>query len=276
MITPAAGLPRAAQPFDAALESYRAWHAAPWGRLYHRIAWATLDRYLTLPPGRALDLAGGLGTDALALAERGWQVTLLDSSPVMLAAAAQRFGDAGLADRVRLVQADVHDAAPAVGDRYDLVLCHNLLQHVPDSAAVLATVAAAARPGGLVSVIALNAHAESLRLALHEDDLPGALAALGTRQAWTRTFDKPVTHLVAEDVLTLAAGTGLELLGHHGIRAVCDFSPQDARKSQPEFFADLERLELALADRMPYPLIARFFQLVLRRPGAVDAASPPR
>ena len=257
-----------AELFDRARDSYRAWHDAPWGRLYHTLAAANLARHLpaTAPPGaQALDVAGGFGQDSTVLAGQGWAVTLLDSSPRMLAEAAAQLTTAGLAERVRLVEADAADLAAAVGGGYELVLCHNLLQHVADPAALLAGAAAAVRPGGLLSVIALNADAEVLRLALHEADLPGALAALDTRAAWTSTFAKPVTHQVAADILALARPLGLELLGHHGIRAVCDFSPLDARKSEPEFFADLERLELALADQMPYPLVARFFHLVFRR-----------
>ena len=37
-----------------------------------------------LPPGRALDLACGEGRNARWLAERGWQVTAMDFSPVAI------------------------------------------------------------------------------------------------------------------------------------------------------------------------------------------------
>jgi 2-polyprenyl-3-methyl-5-hydroxy-6-metoxy-1,4-benzoquinol methylase len=42
-----------------------------------------------LPPRRALDVACGLGHDAVWLAERGWQVTAVDVSPIGLARAAE-------------------------------------------------------------------------------------------------------------------------------------------------------------------------------------------
>ncbi len=41
---------------------------------------------LDLPPGRALDLASGSGRNAVWLAERGWQVTAVDSSAAALTA----------------------------------------------------------------------------------------------------------------------------------------------------------------------------------------------
>ena len=50
----------------------------------------------TLPPKRALDLAGGAGRHALWLAERRWNVTLADVSDEGLAIAAHRATNAGV------------------------------------------------------------------------------------------------------------------------------------------------------------------------------------
>jgi S-adenosylmethionine-dependent methyltransferase len=95
------------------------------GRLAYRLGAANLDRHLPEPPVatpcRALDVAGGNGVEAVALAERGWHVTLVDSSPVMLAGARDRATSAGVADRVVLIEADVRDlpalVRPAVYDQ---------------------------------------------------------------------------------------------------------------------------------------------------------------
>src|SRR5947208_17095610 len=54
---------------------------------------------------RALDLACGTGTVALALARRGWELTGLDCSPAMLARAAAKPGAAGIA----WLQGDMRD-----------------------------------------------------------------------------------------------------------------------------------------------------------------------
>ncbi|MCJ7511394.1 MAG: methyltransferase domain-containing protein, partial [Anaerolineales bacterium] len=43
------------------------------------------------PPGRALDLGCGTGTNTLALAERGWEVTAIDFSSGALRVARRRF-----------------------------------------------------------------------------------------------------------------------------------------------------------------------------------------
>ncbi|MGW9420287.1 hypothetical protein ACWGSU_02650 [Streptomyces koyangensis] len=51
----------------------------------------------------------------------------------------------------------------------------------------------------------------------------------------------------------------------YGIRTVCDQLTDDARKCEPAYYADLERRELALTARHPYPHTARLFQLTARK-----------
>jgi tellurite methyltransferase len=52
---------------------------------------SAFEEFLTAePPGRALDVAGGAGRNALWLAERGWRVKLIDISDVAVRLADQR------------------------------------------------------------------------------------------------------------------------------------------------------------------------------------------
>ena len=57
------------------------WSAGPNQFVEHEVA--------DLPPGRALDLACGEGRNARWLADRGWQVTAVDFSPVAIGKARQ-------------------------------------------------------------------------------------------------------------------------------------------------------------------------------------------
>jgi SAM-dependent methyltransferase len=107
-----------------------------------------------LPVGRALDLAGGEGRNALWLAERGWQSTLVDFSQVALdraqQLAADRLGDR--TDRLTVICADLTTYAPPAGS-YDLVLVVYLHLTAPILAAVLQAAAAAVAPGGHLFVV---------------------------------------------------------------------------------------------------------------------------
>ena len=76
-----------------------------------------------LPPsGRALDLACGRGDEAVWLARAGFIVDAVDISDAALAQALDRAETADVADRVRLIRADLDDGLPPeVVGPYDLI-----------------------------------------------------------------------------------------------------------------------------------------------------------
>src|SRR5919199_5263013 len=71
------------------------------------------------PPMRILDLGCGQGRHSIELARRGYEVTGLDQSPVLLAEAKHRAAEAGV--NVRWILADMRDAP-----KEDFDLCVNL------------------------------------------------------------------------------------------------------------------------------------------------------
>lgn len=73
-----------------------------------------------LSPGTALDAGCGAGTEALWLAEHGWQVTGADISATALATARSRAHDAGLESQVEWEQTDLARWEP--GRHWDLVV----------------------------------------------------------------------------------------------------------------------------------------------------------
>ncbi|RAJ69259.1 methyltransferase family protein [Streptomyces sp. Amel2xB2] len=256
--------------FDAALDAWRVWQESPWGRLRYAVAEANLSRRLAaLGPGplRVLDLAGADGGDAVRLLRRGHRVTIVDYSPGMLAAAAERAAHAGAGDRLTTVEADVFALPESVtAGRYDVVLCHNLLQYVADPAPVVRT-AVSLVGGGLLSLMAINRHANPLALAVRSLDPAAALDALGSRASRAETFDTELTLHTAEEITALLTEAGCEDVEHCGIRCVNDHITDDARKHDPDFFAALEALELAMTNRHPYPHTAKIFHLLADVPG---------
>lgn len=79
-----------------------------------------LSETADLKPGTALDVGCGAGTEALALAQAGWEATGVDISEQALEHAAQRAQAAGLDQQVRWQVADAVTWEPE--QRYDLVL----------------------------------------------------------------------------------------------------------------------------------------------------------
>ena len=77
-----------------------------------------------LPPGRALDVACGLGRNAIHLAVHGYAVDAMDISDVALAGARERAGAAGVS--VNWIEADLERPDIAC-DAYDVIVVARFL-----------------------------------------------------------------------------------------------------------------------------------------------------
>lgn len=75
----------------------------------------------TLKPGQALDVACGIGRHALNLAERGWQVTAVDSSKVAIEILRERAGKLGLQVDARVADLETGEFL-IEPDHYDLIV----------------------------------------------------------------------------------------------------------------------------------------------------------
>lgn len=136
--------------------------------------------------GRALDVAGGTGHDALWLARRGLDVTLLDISEVALERAAETARAAGVGLRTQPLDVEVEPLPPGP---FDVVLCLNFFWRP-----LFARFPKVLAPGGLLvfaqptrSNLQRNAH-PSARFLLEDGELPGLLQGLecvSYTEGWT-------------------------------------------------------------------------------------------
>jgi ubiquinone/menaquinone biosynthesis C-methylase UbiE len=249
---------------DTQLDHLQQWRQSPLERLRHTLTEANLARHWGDEPSRVLDVAGGNGTAAVRLAAQGHEVTVLDPAGAMLNTAIQAAEAYGVADRLNVVQAGAQDAPEVFGEpEFDLVLCHNLLHYAEsadDREAVLRAITAPLRSGGLLSVLGPNEHFGPVRTAVRDHAPDLALRELDNVEAeWT--VSRPGT--VGEIVACLAE-LGVDEVVRYGVRCVSDLVPPD-QAEDPTFLADLEQLELALSNRMPHLLTARYYHLIARQ-----------
>ncbi|WP_257463351.1 class I SAM-dependent methyltransferase [Archangium lipolyticum] len=136
--------------------------------------------------GRALDVAGGSGHDALWLARHGLEVTLVDVSDVALERAAKAARESGVPLRVRRLDLEEE---PLPSGPFDVVLCLNFLLRP-----LFAGFAKVLAPGGLLvfaqptrSNLQRNAH-PSARFLLEDGELPRLiqdLEVVSYTEGWT-------------------------------------------------------------------------------------------
>jgi len=138
-----------------------------WRRLekdaYHRLELLThlhfLDKFLP-PDGRVLDAGGGPGRYAIALARRGFHVTLLDLSPVQLGIARRKAVEAGVPrGAIEFVEGALPDLTRFAGASFDAVLSFSALSHLverPERDAAVAELVRVARKGAPLFVSVIN------------------------------------------------------------------------------------------------------------------------
>ncbi len=254
------------QSFGKNLNAFKELRDAPWGRLRYTVALANLKRHIDGNALHFLDAGGGTGLEAIPFAEQGHEVVLLDYSAEMLAEARRIAEAKGVGKRIAFHQADVV-SIPALFPEptFDVVMCHTVLDYVDNLGVALGALSHALKPGGLLSIICANRYSESYRLALQELNPKAACANLDTREIFSKVFGVSKRAYAAEDLRQPLQDAGCSTIGHYGIRCVNDYIPNNDIKRDPAFFADLERLELAMSNKFPYYLVARFFHLIAQK-----------
>ncbi|MFI5801804.1 class I SAM-dependent methyltransferase [Streptomyces sp. NPDC051561] len=112
------------------------------------------------PPRRIADLGSGTGTGTRALLRQfeGAEAVALDMSETMLDRFTEKAREAGIADQVRAVRANLDEGWPQGEglDSFDLIWASASLHHMADPDRSLAEILAALRPGGLLVAAEMN------------------------------------------------------------------------------------------------------------------------
>ena len=110
-----------------------------------------VERLAVPEGGLVADIATGTAAVAITIASRHrCRVIGVDQNPAMLARGRRQVADAGLADRIELVQGEA-EALPLEHDSVDALVHTYLLRYVDDPAAVLRELARVVRPGGSIA-----------------------------------------------------------------------------------------------------------------------------
>lgn len=134
----------------------------------------------TLAGVRAVDIGCGGGILSEALAREGANVTGIDLATASVDVARAHAEDGGVDVDYRV------DAAETLANEqpgaFDLVCCLEMLEHVPDPAAVVSACAALVRPGGDVVFSTINRNPKSYALMIVAAEMALKLVPRGTHE----------------------------------------------------------------------------------------------
>jgi len=257
--------------FQNGAQHYAAYLESPEGRLRADLVFGNLQDFLPLPQTRkpmyALDVGCGTGATAVRLVRLGFHLTLLDSSQAMLDIARCTAEEAGVASRVTLQHGDAAQLTNLFGTvKFDVVLCHNILEYVDDPAAVLRGAARALRDtSARLSVVVRNQAGEVLKAALQAGDLAAAEANLTAEWGFESLYGGRVRLFTPSGLQAILNAESLALIAERGVRVLADYLP--ARVSRSAEYARILELERKLGSRPEYAAVARYAHCLARRNG---------
>jgi len=243
--------------FDDKAEWFDDHYRTTRGRVRLALTLERLEQTLPAPPARVLDVGGGSGIVAVPLAERGYEVTLLEPSDGMLAVARRRLEAADV--KIDVVQGGIDDVAKLSGGPFDAICCHAVLLYLDAPERHLAALREVARTGAVLSLLEKNGSALAMR--------PGFK---GDYREALRLLDDPVSSgnlgipnvaRPPDEWIGMLEATGWHVDSWVGIRGFSDLAPDDL---PPEAFDELLRLERASGRREPYRSVARLFHISAR------------
>jgi 2-polyprenyl-6-hydroxyphenyl methylase/3-demethylubiquinone-9 3-methyltransferase len=141
---------------------------------------AYIRRRVDLHQRKVLDVGCGGGILTEALAREGAVVTGIDLGRAALAAAQAHQRLSGVSASYRHIA--VETLAAEQPGRYDVVVCMELLEHVPDPASVVNACARLVRPGGDVFFATLNRTVRAYLLAIFMAERVLRIVPCGTHQ----------------------------------------------------------------------------------------------
>jgi len=250
-------------PFSRLAERYLSKDGTLRGVIRHSLVARQLGEHLPQSPARIVDIGGGAGHQAIPLARKGYEITLLDPSRTLLREARRTLAseEETTQRRVRLIESAGEEAGEILGGTaFDAVLCHGVLPYLADPYPLIQGLSSVAQPDAVVSVLAKNADALAVRPAL-EGRYKDALAALDRDQDLGRLGVVTRGDTVA-GLFELFQRVGIETVRWYGVRTLTDHLGDRPPGTNLQ---EIIQLEWEVGRRDPYRQVARLIHLFGRK-----------
>jgi len=172
-----------------------------------RLDW--IDGLAALRGKQVLDVGCGGGILAEAMARRGAGVTGIDLATRPLGVARLHALDSGV-EGVEYREIAAEALAAEQPDRFDVVTCMEMLEHVPDPSAVVRACARLAKPGGWVFFSTLNRNPKSFLFAIIGAEYVLGLLPKGTHEYARFIRPSELARWCREAGLSQRASRGME------------------------------------------------------------------
>ena len=213
-------------------------------------------------PLRILDAGGGQGQFSLQFAKAGHSVVICDISAEMLKLAEQEVDEHHLQQQVKLIHCAIQDLPKFLPDhncKFDIVLCHAVMEWMAEPQCLLKSLNAFLKPQGFISLTFYNLHSLIYKNLLRtnfkkiqDGDFGGSFGSL-----------TPINPLYPEQVFHWLQALPFHILATSGIRVFHDYIfNHEHRERDPKSVVELE---LKFSRQQPYQLLGRYIHVLAQK-----------
>lgn len=247
--------------FDAIIEKFaQNIYGSTKGRLRHELlvhhlkyhinyAQPTLDKSL-----QVIDVGAGTGIMSAEFARYGHQVTFNDISNDALGFAKGQLSDF---NNVHFLSGSLSELS--MQNRFDIVLCHAVLEWLVDPHAAIVKLLSLLKPGGHLSLSFFNQDAHRFGNLLY-GNFDYVMA--GMPQKNTVRLN-PKNALSPNQILTFIETLDVTVLHTAGLRCFHDYLYD--RDKQIEEYDVLKKMEIEYGTQSPYKWLGKYFHVILRK-----------
>lgn len=249
--------------FDSKAEWFqRRIYGGPKGQLRLEALWGDLLKQIPdLENNGALsvwDAGGGLGQMSLRLAALGHNVLLNDISAEMLALAGQSIEKSGL-QTIELRHSSIQSQA-AEEQKFDLIVCHAVLEWLSDPRAALECLLGCLKPGGRLSLAIYNINSVIMMNVL-KGNFNKALS--GEHSGHVGSLTPPSPQDPAEVLVWLEAA-GMQVKFRAGVRVAYDYLGRELKEQRSS--DDLLKVENFLREQEAFWRLGRYVHFIAVKP----------
>ena len=239
-------------------------YGTPKGEIRLAILWRDLQQYipwlLSDEKKKILDVGAGLGHLAIKLAEQGHTVTCVEPSSEMIQQARQNVSTALPYHQIRFIESSLQDLPQHLTEKFDLVVCHAVLEWLENPQQAIALLQDWLKPGACLSLMVYNLNGIVMRNLVRGNfrkvksgDFAGDSRGL-----------TPAHPLTPETVEAWLANTPLKVIQQSGIRVVYDYLPRAVASERS--LEDIIEMEMQFSVQPPYNRLGRYSHWICQMP----------
>ena len=237
------------------INDYRQLIDKPWGKIFYDIIFRQLELSDSIPL-KILDFGAGFCVTANHYSKHH-TVTAVEPNEVMIQLSIQD-------NQFDIIHGGIEALSNYADNSFDFVICHNVLEYVPDKELILKELARVLKPSGKLSIIKHNLMGRIVANAVFSDDPKAALDLLENGDDDKCMFGKRDTY-DDDFIVELGRKYGLSIENIFGIRTFFALSKNNDIKFIREWYDNMLDLEMKTCNLCEYKNFSFFHHLIFQK-----------